>query len=71
MKSDSFTIIYVSGPAEMVYEPEFVDESVQMHLKRHLQSEPVRRRDNSTRKNVHSLFEKYQFFTPGIPILYH
>ncbi|KAI9158785.1 hypothetical protein HJFPF1_06783 [Paramyrothecium foliicola] len=63
--SESYTILFVSTPAEPVYEAEF-DEPLRMDLKRHVQQSVVRRAGNETEWAKLPLFEKYQFFTPGI-----
>lgn len=63
---DDYTVLIFSDPNEFkAYEPSFV-EPVHMDLKRH-QHHPViigRGAGNST--DNRGLFEKYQFFTPGI-----
>ncbi|KAK3378555.1 BIG/ATPase V1 complex, subunit S1 [Podospora didyma] len=63
---DDYTVIFFSDPNEFkAYEPDFA-EAVHMNLKRQSKS-PVlihSRLGNSTR--TLPLFEKYQFFTPGI-----
>ncbi|KAK4462159.1 hypothetical protein QBC42DRAFT_202024 [Cladorrhinum samala] len=63
---DEYTIIMFSDPNEFKpYQSDFSgEEPVHMDLKRWSESEFLSRRDgNSTHK---PLFEKYQFFTPGI-----
>jgi hypothetical protein len=62
--SDSYTILFVSTPAEPVYEADF-SEPLRMDLKRHVQGSLVRREGNETEWKKLPLFEKYQFFTPG------
>ncbi|KAL7918174.1 BIG1 domain-containing protein [Trichoderma austrokoningii] len=62
---DSYTIIVFSTPHEPTYEPDFVDP-VRMDLKRHVQSAQLKQRENTTDWDKLPLFEKYQFFTPGI-----
>ncbi|KAH7166242.1 BIG/ATPase V1 complex, subunit S1 [Dactylonectria macrodidyma] len=62
--SNSYTILFVGTPGEQTYEPEF-DDRVRMDLKRDLRSSPMRRA-NETERDNRPLFEKYQFFTPGI-----
>ncbi|KAI5461084.1 BIG/ATPase V1 complex, subunit S1 [Mariannaea sp. PMI_226] len=62
--SDSYTLLYMTTSGEPAYEPEFVDP-VRMDLKRDLRSHMVREDKNRTIDN-RPLFEKYQFFTPGI-----
>jgi hypothetical protein len=62
---DSFTILFLSTPNEPSYEPEFA-EPIHVEHKRHLQASNVRRSDNDTEWEKLPLFEKYQFFTPGI-----
>ncbi|KAK7397665.1 hypothetical protein QQX98_012964 [Neonectria punicea] len=63
--SESYTILFVGTPGEQIYEPEF-DDRLRMDLKRDLRSSPMRRADNGTERDRRPLFEKYQFFTPGI-----
>ncbi|KAK0720508.1 BIG/ATPase V1 complex, subunit S1 [Lasiosphaeris hirsuta] len=62
-----WTVILFSDPNEFqTYEPEFM-EAVHTDLKRHVEKKRVfigQRASNSTRHLP--LFEKYQFFTPGI-----
>ncbi|EHK50513.1 hypothetical protein TRIATDRAFT_232811 [Trichoderma atroviride IMI 206040] len=62
---NSYTIVVFSTPHEPTYEPDFVDP-VRMDLKRHVQSAQLQKRDNKTDWDKLPLFEKYQFFTPGI-----
>ncbi|KAL9471621.1 hypothetical protein ACSS6W_009562 [Trichoderma asperelloides] len=62
---NSYTIVVFSTPHEPTYEPDFVDP-VRMDLKRHVQSAQLQQRDNKTDWDKLPLFEKYQFFTPGI-----
>ncbi|KAL7797440.1 BIG/ATPase V1 complex, subunit S1 [Trichoderma ceciliae] len=62
---NSYTLVFFSTPNEPAYEPHFV-EPVRMELKRHVQSTQLRQRDNRTDWDKLPLFEKYQFFTPGI-----
>ncbi|PNY18308.1 Protein big1 [Tolypocladium capitatum] len=64
-KSDSYTILLFSTPAEPAYEPDFID-SLHMDLKRDMEEIPTRPEENKTQRDTRSLFEKYQFFTPGI-----
>jgi hypothetical protein len=63
----SYTILYFAGPTEPMYEAQFA-EPVRMDLKRQVAHDPrVYRRDPSSNTTDHrSLFDKYQFFTPGI-----
>lgn len=63
--ADSYTILFYATPPEPLYEPEFL-ESVHMGMKRDTGSAPVSRQNNETDFNKLPLFEKYQFFTPGI-----
>lgn len=60
-----FTLLYIGTPGERVYEPEF-DDRVRMDLKRDLRANPVIRDNNGTEYDNRTLFEKYQFFTPGM-----
>ncbi|KAH6606322.1 er big1 [Trichoderma cornu-damae] len=62
---DSYTIVFFSTPHEPTYEPHFV-EPIRMELKRHVESTQLQQRDNKTDWDKLPLFEKYQFFTPGI-----
>jgi len=60
-----YTVIYFSDPNEFqAYEAEFVDP---VHIELRRQSAPVHvgRRQGNVSDNA-GLFEKYQFFTPGI-----
>lgn len=64
-KEGSYSVIYVGGPRKEIpqtYKPDF-QEPVHTELKRQLHG-IQRRADNSTRNLP--LFEKYQYFTPGI-----
>ncbi|KAM0345150.1 hypothetical protein ACHAPU_006785 [Fusarium lateritium] len=76
---DSYTVLFVGTPPaqaksassskkasaseKTIYEPEFI-ESMHMDMKRDV-SDGLNQAKNSTR-DTRSLFEKYQFFTPGI-----
>jgi len=76
---NSYTFIFFSTPGEPTYEAHF-EEPVRMELKRHVQSTQLRQRENNNNNNNNNnnknnnktdwdklpLFEKYQFFTPGI-----
>jgi hypothetical protein len=69
-----YTVIFTTTKVEKVvaellslpeYEPEFALGSVlKMDLKRDLRV----RRDNGTRPDLRPLFEKYQFFNPGMHV---
>lgn len=61
---DTYTILFVSTPGELIYEADFA-EPVQMDLRRNVQHGPVQRQGNQTDWDRLPLFEKYQFFTPG------
>ncbi|UNI19155.1 hypothetical protein JDV02_005364 [Purpureocillium takamizusanense] len=63
--SDSYTFLFYSTPSEPAYEPEFVNP-LHMDLKRDMEGTPIVRNTNSTQRDTRPLFEKYQFFTPGI-----
>ncbi|KAI9896219.1 hypothetical protein N3K66_008391 [Trichothecium roseum] len=64
--SDSYSIIFYATQGEPIYESEF-DEPVKMNSKRRTQRSAIRGRDdNDADWNKLPLFEKYQFFTPGI-----
>ncbi|OIW30347.1 BIG1-domain-containing protein [Coniochaeta ligniaria NRRL 30616] len=64
---DDYTVLLFSDPNEFkAYEPSFV-EPMRTDLKRRAEGQPVyvgRRASNAT--DHRGLFEKYQFFTPGI-----
>ncbi|KAL7949206.1 BIG/ATPase V1 complex, subunit S1 [Trichoderma barbatum] len=64
-EGNSYTFIFFSTPGEPFYEPEF-EEPVRMELKRHVQSTQPPKGSNNTDWDKLPLFEKYQFFTPGI-----
>ncbi len=60
-----YTVIYFSNPNEFKpYEAEFVDP-VHVELKRRSEATLVGRKQSNSTDN-RPLFEKYQFFTPGI-----
>ncbi|KAF9775947.1 hypothetical protein IL306_005945 [Fusarium sp. DS 682] len=76
--NDSYTVLFVGTPStkaktatskkaskseKTIYEPEFI-EPLHMDLKRDV-SEDAEKPGNATR-DTRGLFEKYQFFTPGI-----
>lgn len=65
METDSLTILFLSTPSEPTYEPDFVG-SLHTDLKRSSRNIPVRRKNDDADWNKLPLFEKYQFFTPGI-----
>lgn len=64
---NDYTIIFLSTPMEnTMYEADFED-AVEMDLRRHVQDgSAMRRKENETDWNKLPLFEKYQFFTPGL-----
>ncbi|KYK54316.1 uncharacterized protein DCS_06273 [Drechmeria coniospora] len=64
-QSSSYTILLYSVPQEPAYEPEFLD-LLHMDLKRDMQSVPNVPKKNETLRDTRPLFEKYQFFSPGI-----
>ncbi|PHH81180.1 hypothetical protein CDD80_13 [Ophiocordyceps camponoti-rufipedis] len=64
-KNDDYTILFLPRPGEPAYEAEFIDP-LHQDLRRDFEPEPVRRDDNNTAWQRLPLFEKYQFFTPGI-----
>lgn len=63
-EGNSYTILFLS-PGEPRYEPEF-EEALHMDVKRQLEDTVLRRRDNATQWQNASLFDKYQFFSPGM-----
>ncbi|KAF5025135.1 hypothetical protein F66182_2775 [Fusarium sp. NRRL 66182] len=75
---DSYTVLFVGTPAvqdktskktsaseKTIYEPEFI-EPVRMNLKRDVSDGMSSQADNKTEYDNRPLFQKYQFFTPGI-----
>ncbi|KAL6851821.1 BIG1 domain-containing protein [Trichoderma novae-zelandiae] len=62
---DSYTFIFFSTPGEPSYEAEF-EEAVRMELRRNVESTQTPQARNETEWEKLPLFEKYQFFTPGI-----
>lgn len=56
--------MFFSTPGEPAYESDF-EEPMRMDLKRHVQGSRVRRDDDPPSYDKRSLFDKYQFFTPG------
>ncbi|KAJ3522515.1 hypothetical protein NM208_g12826 [Fusarium decemcellulare] len=79
---DSYTVLFVGTPRpqdktasapeakaaeaeKTIYEPEFI-EPVRMDLKRDVTDGLMRRADNGSVIDNRPLFQKYQFFTPGI-----
>ncbi|OTB05806.1 hypothetical protein M426DRAFT_319488 [Hypoxylon sp. CI-4A] len=66
-REGSYTIIYTGGPRKEVpqtYEAEF-ESSINEELKRSLPLDLVQKRAGNDTSNL-PLFEKYQYFTPGI-----
>lgn len=65
--SESYTIIYFSNGKEPTYETEY-SEDMWTDLKRDMNGTPERRQTDkdSDEWNRLPLFEKYQFFTPGM-----
>ncbi|KAJ9142682.1 BIG1-domain-containing protein [Pleurostoma richardsiae] len=64
-----YTVIYLSSPHELgAYEPDFI-EPVRMELKRQAQAPYVGRRQDDDGAGL-PLFEKYQFFTPGLFMIF-
>ncbi|KAG8413239.1 hypothetical protein J3458_012826 [Metarhizium acridum] len=63
--ADSYTVLLYATPREPLYESDFI-EPVHMGMKRDANSAPLPQQNNDTEFNKLPLFEKYQFFTPGI-----
>lgn len=63
--SGSYTILFSSILIEPVYESQFI-QPVHMDLKRDTNVPSERRSQNNSEWDKLHLFEKYQFFTPGI-----
>lgn len=66
--ADSYTVLLYATPREPLYESDFI-EPVHMGMKRDAGSAPLPQQNNETEFNKLPLFEKYQFFTPGKPLL--
>ncbi|KHN95404.1 uncharacterized protein MAM_06681 [Metarhizium album ARSEF 1941] len=62
--SDSYTILLYATPREPLYESEFI-EPLHMGMKRDTRDVHLQQ-NNDTEFNKLPLFQKYQFFTPGI-----
>lgn len=62
---DSFTVLFYSPAGEPTYEPEFQDP-LKMELKRDTEDSRYRRASDTSERDTRPLFEKYQFFSPGI-----
>ncbi|KAG5929405.1 hypothetical protein E4U42_005977 [Claviceps africana] len=63
--SDSYTILFYASPREPLYDSEFV-QPVHMDMRRGLDGATLMQRANKTKHDTRPLFEKYQFFTPGV-----
>ncbi|KAK2598960.1 hypothetical protein QQS21_005565 [Conoideocrella luteorostrata] len=62
---DSYTILFYATPKEPLYDSEFI-EPLHMGRKRGINGAFAMERANKTERDTRPLFEKYQFFTPGI-----
>jgi hypothetical protein len=63
---DDYTVLLFSDPNDFkAYEPSFI-EPMQTDLKRRTDSINVGRRAGNQTADHRGLFEKYQFFTPGV-----
>ncbi|CAI6100510.1 unnamed protein product [Clonostachys chloroleuca] len=66
LKNDkSYTVIFYSSAVEPVYEADFADPA-HLELRRNVESPVPRREKKTSGRDNRNLFEKYQFFTPGI-----
>ncbi|CAG9943161.1 unnamed protein product [Clonostachys rosea f. rosea IK726] len=66
LKNDkSYTVIFYSSAVEPVYEADFADPA-HLELRRNVESPVLRREKKTSGRDNRNLFEKYQFFTPGI-----
>lgn len=63
--SKSYTIVFYATPREPLYDSEFI-APLHMDMKRGLDGSSVALKANQTELDARPLFEKYQFFTPGI-----
>ncbi|QUC18944.1 uncharacterized protein UV8b_03185 [Ustilaginoidea virens] len=61
---NSYTILLYAPPREPLYDSEFL-QPLHLDMKRGVDDAPVPRA-NDTQRDTRPLFEKYQFFTPGI-----
>lgn len=65
--SKSYSVLYVTSPSESAtYEADFSNSVSDELRKLRAREIPVRRAQNDTEKDTRPLFEKYQFFTPGM-----
>lgn len=64
---DSFTVLFYSPSGEPTYEPEF-QEPLRMEIKRDTLGTQHRRASDTPDRDTRPLFEKYQFFTPGMSL---
>ncbi|KAG6017017.1 hypothetical protein E4U54_008618 [Claviceps lovelessii] len=63
--SDSYTILFYATPREPLYDSEFI-QSLHLGMKRDLDGVMLHQRANQSDRDTRPLFEKYQFFTPGV-----
>ncbi|KAG5979865.1 hypothetical protein E4U55_004699 [Claviceps digitariae] len=63
--SDSYTILFYATPREPLYDSEFI-QPVHMDIRRGVDDATLNQRANKTDRDTRPLFEKYQFFTPGV-----
>lgn len=66
-KGKSYTILFFASPQEPLYEPDFA-EPLHIVVKRDENTAGLRQAKNETEIDRRPLFEKYQFFTPGMSI---
>lgn len=63
--ANSYTILFYATPREPLYDSEFI-EPLHTDLRRSLDGAASMQKANRTERDTRPLFEKYQFFTPGI-----
>ncbi|KAG5951285.1 hypothetical protein E4U53_003423 [Claviceps sorghi] len=63
--SDSYTVLFYASPTEPLYDSEFI-QPVHVDIRRGVDDAALIQRENKTGRDTRPLFEKYQFFTPGV-----
>ncbi|KAG6003874.1 hypothetical protein E4U21_001622 [Claviceps maximensis] len=63
--SDSYTILFYATPKEPSYDSEFI-QPLHMGIRGGVDGATLNQRANASERDTRPLFEKYQFFTPGI-----
>lgn len=63
--ANSYTILFYATPREPLYDSDFI-EPLHTDLRRSLDGAASMQKANRTERDTRPLFEKYQFFTPGM-----